>query len=328
LYGANAERIDSQLKASIQFSRGNAALAEKIGPSTSVTNHLLRIASHLAMAEDLMIYGVIQPATAFNANAVNARSDIVIGSSSSGYEAPSSAGVSPLSVASIFANADQPALTNQVAFAPTAANGNAPYELAGVSVFVNGKSVPVIFVSPTRVIFHTSAEVTLGNSEVLVTSQEGFLSLGSITVSAGVFRLMASGPGGTGAAIAINGSTHTGNSFNVVTPENFGPDKRTRVRILATGVSGNALNTNPTNDLLLNGTWRPNFAESVVVEARLPNGNVLGYLPVEFAGSAGTLPGLDQLDLILPAQYQGVGTVELTLIISGSRSNAPSIVIN
>jgi hypothetical protein len=139
---------------------------------------------------------------------------------------------------------------------------------------------------------------------------------------------MASGPGGTGAAIAINGSTHTGNSFNVVTPENFGPDKRTRVRILATGVSGNALNTNPTNDLLLNGTWRPNFAESVVVEARLPNGNVLGYLPVEFAGSAGTLPGLDQLDLILPAQYQGVGTVELTLIISGSRSNAPSIVIN
>jgi uncharacterized protein (TIGR03437 family) len=71
---------------------------------------------------------------------------------------------------------------------------------------------------------------------------------------------------------------------------------------------------------------RPNFAESVSVEARMSNGQVF-TLPVEFAGAQGVLPGLDQINVILIPQLQGVGNVQLTLIVGGQRSNAPSVFI-
>jgi uncharacterized protein (TIGR03437 family) len=71
---------------------------------------------------------------------------------------------------------------------------------------------------------------------------------------------------------------------------------------------------------------RPNFAESVAVEARLGDGRVY-LLPVEFAGAQGVLPGLDQVNVRLIPELRGAGTVQLTLILGGRRSNAPTIVI-
>jgi uncharacterized protein (TIGR03437 family) len=50
-------------------------------------------------------------------------------------------------------------------------------------------------------------------------------------------------------------------------------------------------------------------------------------LPVEFAGAQGLLPGLDQINVILIPELKGVGNVQLTLIVNGQRSNAPSVFI-
>ncbi len=69
-----------------------------------------------------------------------------------------------------------------------------------------------------------------------------------------------------------------------------------------------------------------NLAEAVSVEARLGN-NQLIMLPVEFAGVQRTLPGLDQITVILPKQLRGAGTVRLTLVAGGRRSNAPTVFI-
>jgi hypothetical protein len=129
-----------------------------------------------------------------------------------------------------------------------------------------------------------------------------------------------------GGAFAQNGNSEVANSFDIETPWNFGPDKRTRVRLYATGVSNTAANTNPANDLFVNGFLEPNRAESVMVEARLADGSLYN-LPVEFAGIAGTVPGLDQVTVILIPQMRGVGTVILTLIINGLRSNSGTISI-
>jgi len=39
------------------------------------------------------------------------------------------------------------------------------------------------------------------------------------------------------------------------------------------------------------------------------------------------LPGLDQINVILIPQLKGAGTVQLTLIVGGQRSNAPTVFI-
>ena len=123
-----------------------------------------------------------------------------------------------------------------------------------------------------------------------------------------------------------NNRKATTTNFEVETPENFGSDKRTRLSIFATGISGCAQNTNTSNDIKVAGSVRANYAESVSVEARLSNGQVI-TLPVEFAGAQGVLPGLDQVTVVLTSQLKAAGTVQLTLIVGGQRSNVPTVFI-
>jgi len=131
-----------------------------------------------------------------------------------------------------------------------------------------------------------------------------------------------------GTLLAVNlGRQTVDNTITVTTEENFGPDKRTRLLIYAVGVSGKAANTDPNNDIFENGIVIPNLAESVIVEAHTQDGRIY-RLPVEFAGAQGIVPGLDQLNLVLIPELQGAGTVDLTVIVNGQRSNAPTILIH
>lgn len=139
------------------------------------------------------------------------------------------------------------------------------------------------------------------------------------------FRLMTSAEGGLGQAIAMNLRTQT-ERFEVLTPENFGPDKRTRLALFALGVTGHAANVDPTNDIIIAGTSVVNLAESVTVEARTSNGLVIN-LPVEFAGAAERLIGHDQINVRLPPELSAAGVVELTMTIAGQRSNSATILI-
>ena len=130
-----------------------------------------------------------------------------------------------------------------------------------------------------------------------------------------------------GGAVVGNNQTLTTGNLDVLTSLNYGSDKQTRINIFATGISANAVNSDTTNDVNLGGKMRANFAESVSVEARLRDGRVY-TLPVEFAGEQGVLPGLDQITVRLISELKGAGTVQLTLIVNGQRSNAPTVVIN
>ena len=103
----------------------------------------------------------------------------------------------------------------------------------------------------------------------------------------------------------------------MVTRENFGPDKRTRLTIFGTGITASAANSDPSNDIQFGGGRVANLAESVAVEARTSNGQIVS-LPVEFAGSQPALLGLDQANVILTPELRGAGTVEITLLIGVS----------
>ena len=328
LFGASADQISTQLKAAYYFARADAALASQTGPSLtlSMKAHLERTIGHLAITEDLMRYGTITPETIQLAIFVNARTNLIIGAAGSGLGPVANGLVSPASLGSIFGDAVNSPLSLQTNFANLSGGNGMPYELGGVSVSVGGQSVPVFLASPGRVTFFVPANLPLGEAEVIVVSQDGFVSQGTITVMPNVTRIMTTLDDETGPALVVNDAKQVMEQMPVTTEVNLSSDKRTRVTFFATGVSGSAANTDTGNDISEGNAIVQNLSESVVVEARTQDNRVYS-LPVEFAGARGALPGLDQINVVLVPQLQGAGTVELTMIVNGRRSNAPTIVV-
>lgn len=325
LFGDSSGQIASQLMAAYYFARADAALAGQTGPSASMKAHLERTIGHLAVTEDLMRYGQITPETIQLAIFVNARMILTIGAARSGLGPVADGLVSPASLGSIFGDAVAP-LSTQTKFADLNSGSGMPYELEGVSVSVGGQSVPVFFVSPTRVTFFVPANLPLGDAEVIVVSQAGFVSKGTISVTPDVTRIMTMADDEVGPALVVNDAKQLMEQMSVTTEVNLSSDKRTRVTFFATGVSGSAANTDTSNDISEGNAVIQNLCESVIVEAHTQDNRVY-QLPVEFAGARGALPGLDQINVVLVPQLQGAGTVDLTIIVNGRRSNAPTIVV-
>lgn len=319
--------ISTQLQAADYFARADAALAAKSGPSPSLKAHLERIIGHLSITHDLMLYGNITPETVQLANTVGARTDLVIGGLNSGYSPAAGGLVAPGSIGSVFENVAQISLGTETRFARPGADQSLPYELSGVSVTVAGEAVPVFYVSPTRVNFFVPADLPTGGAAVIVVSQNGSVSAGTIGIVPNVTRVMTMIDDEAGQAVAFNGVKQVMETFSVTTSQNPGSDKRTRVMFFATGVSGSAANTDSNNDLRLGASVIANLAESVIVEARTSDGRIY-QLPVEFAGAQGSFPGLDQISVVLRPELQNAGNVSLTLIVNGQRSNAPTIVVH
>jgi uncharacterized protein (TIGR03437 family) len=317
--------IATQLQAALYFTRANQALAVQTGPSQSLRAHLERIIGHLSVAEDLLLDGVIAPETAQLASSVGARTDLIIGALNSGYSPAANGLAAPGSLGSIFGDAVSSPLSKDVVFARLSADGTLPYELSGVSVSVGGHAVPIFYVSPTRVTFFVPTDLPVGDSAVVVVSQAGYVSTGTLDVMRNVTRVMTLGEDDAGTVLGVNDARQVMESYSVISLDNFGTDKRTRLSFFATGITGSAANTDSSNDVRLGAALIQNYSESVVVEAHTLDGRVY-QLPVEFAGPQG-FPGLDQVNVILIPELQGAGTVDLTLIVNGQRSNAPTITV-
>jgi len=326
-FGSVVPAIDAQLRAATLFSKATAGLALRAASSPDIKNNLLRISSHLAIADDLMRFGVIKQPTATQASAVKARTDVVIGQASTGYGTNSVSSVAPVSLDSITGKGNLQPMTSQTAFASLVPGGIVPYEVGGLSVTVGGVAVPVIYASPSVIKFYMPADIPLGSAEVIVSSQDGYVCQGVVSIEQNGSMIMTTSEDENGTTAATNGLNLLSSNFAVVSPGYFGSDKRTRLTFFATGVSGSAVNSDTGNDVKVDGMVRANFAEGVSVEARLGNGQVF-TLPVEYAGVQGTVPGLDQITVVLVSQLKGAGTVQLTLIVNGRRSNAPTVSIN
>jgi uncharacterized protein (TIGR03437 family) len=323
-FGSLAASIETQLSAALLFARANAAVAAKTGNTESVAMHLDRIVSHLTMTEDLMLYGSISEMTAEQANAAKARIHLVIGYGTVGYSQESAGNVAPSSLSSMFDGGAEP-FCEQALYGAWSSAGSEAYELGGVSVTVGGYAARLVYVSPARLALVIPAEVTAGSAEVIVASQDGYLARGVTNVSRSVFHLMTATEGETAEAIVMN-PTKQSNGFEVLTPENLGPDKRTRVALFAAGISGSAANSDTTNDITFGGETVANFAESVIVKARLSSGVEIS-LPVEFAGRQTAMIGIDQVIVRLTPELKGAGVVTLKLMIAGQSSNTGTILI-
>jgi uncharacterized protein (TIGR03437 family) len=318
-FGTTMPAIDSQLRSAILFSKATAGLALKAASSVNIKNNLLRIETHLSIAEDLMRFGDITKSTLDEATVTKTRTNIVVGQANIGTIAPSS-------LASISGVGNVQPMVAQTVLASLLNDGTLPYEVSGLSVTIDGVAVPVFYASPTQVRFFAPPGLTEGIVEVIVSSQDGYICQGQVSIERNVSRIMTTNDDENGSIAIANGQNLIASNFEVTSQNNFGSDKRTRLTFFATGISGSVFNSDSTNDFNVGGTVRANLAEAITIEARLPNGTVM-TLPVEFAGAQGTVPGLDQVTVILRPELKGAGTVQMTLIVGGRRSSSPTVVI-
>ncbi|HEX8922695.1 MAG TPA: hypothetical protein VF766_14565, partial [Pyrinomonadaceae bacterium] len=307
-----------------------AALTAARAPSSGIQSRLQIAAAQLGQVKNMMQAGgssvSMQTESAHASSAVMTSPVIGVGDiRSSASFAPA---ISPGSLATILGNPTVSPLAEQTDKATQAADGSLPYVLRGVSVTIAGKAAPLISISPSQVSFYIPANITTGVIEFLVTSENGSVSQGTAYVApaTAVPAIFTANGNGTGAGLVLNAATYEAGSFSVSNPGNLGTDKRTRLMVMATGISSGAVNSNAANDLRIGSAVQVNLSESVKVEAHLRDGRTFS-LPVEFAGAAGTFPGLEQVNVVMLPELQGAGEVELTIIVGVERSNTARVFI-
>ncbi len=117
----------------------------------------------------------------------------------------------------------------------------------------------------------------------------------------------------------MNGVTFTGGPFTIESLANLGDDKRTRLAIYGTGIryAGNPfLDPSVTN-----------AAGAITARALDSAGNVYS-LPVEYAGAAPVYFGLDQVNVVLPPQLDGLGTLSLSISTATASSNVVTFTVD
>jgi len=166
-----------------------------------------------------------------------------------------------------------------------------------------------------------------GLADIIVTSQEGFISHGAASVNGLDLKIFAPAGDTSGRGAILDALTFQSGTFSTTTARLMGLDARTRLSIWASGISSGISNMDFSNDIWLsNGRRLENLAESVAVEANTTDGRTF-RLPVEYAGAQGSLPGLDQVNVVLVPELAGAGTVQISVLIGSVRSNMVTIVV-
>jgi uncharacterized protein (TIGR03437 family) len=200
----------------------------------------------------------------------------------------------------------------------TAPSTQLPSTLGGVRVTVNGIDAGLIVVSPTQINFVLPANLPDGANSVVVTNSDSTTRATTITIqraAPGIFTTRGTGFGAAAALVTSDGVNFqaTSNPDGSEREINAGTSGRPTYLILyATGVR-NAAAINPNDG---NGV-----AEAVTATIQGVPAQVV------FAGRASGFAGLDQINLIVPPQLSGLGSLRVRLNIAGRVSNAPTVLV-
>ncbi|MGH7751546.1 MAG: hypothetical protein ACREN5_01915, partial [Gemmatimonadales bacterium] len=185
-----------------------------------------------------------------------------------------------------------------------------------------GRLAPLFYASRNQINFLMPAGLaTADNVSVQVVGVGGVVATGTIQVVAAAPAIFSEDASGRGAGAILNGVTFARGPFGVTTPQNPGDDKRTRLSIFLTGIR-NLPNPDTTNDIrLADGSTLANLAESLTVTI---GGTAVA---VEFAGRHSVFLGLDQINVVLPAELAGRGTLDLVVRAASQSSNTVQVTI-
>jgi uncharacterized protein (TIGR03437 family) len=218
--------------------------------------------------------------------------------------------LAPEAIASVFGQ--------QLATTPAASETSAlSARLNGATLKVRDSAcverlAPLFFVSPAQINFLVPAGTASGTATLVAYNNAGSVSLGTVNIGAvapGIFTANANGRG-VPAAVALRLKSDGTQSYEAVSQYDEG-QKQFVTRALEVSQSGEQV------FLLLFGTGWRNRSSLGNVSATLGGIN----LEVLFAGSQGTLAGLDQVNLRLPNELSGRGELDLVLKVDGQTAN-------
>jgi uncharacterized protein (TIGR03437 family) len=175
-----------------------------------------------------------------------------------------------------------------------AVDGSFPLSLGGTVVTVNGRAARILFVSPTQVTLVVPPETELGQAEVLITNREGFHSRTTVVVMASAPGLFSVTGDGRGTGIILDADTLQTGPFDPTSGE-------LRLILFATGS-------------------RLSSDQRVSLAGR--------SLPVESLQLSTTLPGLDELHVLIPQDLRGAGIVTLSILADGRESNRVELTLS
>ena len=210
--------------------------------------------------------------------------------------------VSPGSLATVFIAG---VVDAEVQAAPDVA-GRLPTELGGVTIDIDGRLAGIWYASPTQINLVIPPETTLGAVPVTVASIAKGIAVGGTAdvrmAAPGLFSLDGSG---TGPGAILNGVTYLGGPFFILTAENAGCDKRTRLAAFATGIR---------------------LAEEIQLSIENEAGAQTSR-DAEFAGATEAFPGLDQVNFPLDGELDGGGEYLLRVKGGDIESNAVAFTV-
>jgi len=226
-------------------------------------------------------------ASAANVNSVN---PVTVDAASFGTT------VAPNSIAAVFGTK----LASQLAL-PAANATVLPVTLAGTAVYVNGVQTSLFFVSPDQANILIPGDTPTGPAQIVVVAQDGTVSRGQVVVTntaPAIFTRLANGKGAPAAVASTDGQNFT---------------------IAMSNADGTPVEISAGNTVALFGTG-----------LRLKSGDVTATAggvtaTPSFVGAQGTLLGLDQINLTIPAGMAGKGEMDLVFTVDGKPTNAVKI---
>lgn len=192
-----------------------------------------------------------------------------------------------------------------------------PTRLADTTVIIadnsgNERPAPLFFVSPNQINYLIPQDAVEGMATVTVTNNAQSVSIGSINitrVSPGLFTANADGQG-VAAAVTLRMKADGSQQFEPLA-EFDASLKRFVARPLKLAAEGDRLY------LILFGTGWSQVSNAGTVRARLGDMQI----PVSYAGRQGEMPGVDQINLLLPHGLRHQGELKLEVTIDGKKAN-------
>jgi uncharacterized protein (TIGR03437 family) len=193
-----------------------------------------------------------------------------------------------------------------------------PTTLGGVSVTIGGRPAPLFFVSLFQINLAVPGELAEGAATIVVTNADNSTRTGTVRIVRSQMGLFTVNASGSGTAAAL--TTRDGLLFESV----INPDRTPRPIEAGTVAQPNYL-------VLFGTGFRglpavdPNDANGV---AEALEATIQGVpVPVLYAGAAPGFVGLDQLNLILPPELSGFGSVEVRVRTQTREANVVTITI-
>lgn len=219
------------------------------------------------------------------------------------YANDAGAGVAPDSLAALYG---QFITQGNQAYPLPAGTTTLPTTLGGVRVTIGGKAASLFYVGTTQINLAVPADLPDGAAPIVVTNSDGTTRSGSVLVvrvQPGIFTALSTG---TGTAAAL--TTRDGTSYNFVSNPDGSP------RDLEAGT------VQQPNYLVLFGTGlRLAGQQNVRVTVQGVPAQVL------YAGRVNEFVGLDQLNVVIPPELSGFGTVQVRITASSKSANTVSV---